>query len=172
MLGLNNANKKGCDILNYEDLALEFIQTMQRLGKIQAKKDVKTVMSGSMFIVLTLHAKGDHVSPGEISKNLNISTARVATSLNLLESKELIIRKNDKNDRRKIIVVLTDKGRRLAVKHHENVKKKITDLFESLGEDDTRDLVRISRKIADGMVKRFNEGDIKNDKDIETLETN
>lgn len=147
--------------LEYEDLALQFIRSMQKLGKIQAEKYVKNSISGSMFIILTLYDKGDKVSPGEISANLNISTARVATSLNLLESKELIIRQDDPNDRRKVIVLLTDKGKRLAIKHNQKVQEKLTNLFESLGKEDSQHLVRISNKIADNMVKRFNEGENK-----------
>lgn len=54
--------------------------------------------------------KGEEITPGDISSNFNISTARVAKSLNNLEISNMVVRQKSKNDKRTTIILLTDKG--------------------------------------------------------------
>ena len=86
-------------------------------------------------------------SAGELSEKLNVSTARIASILNSLESKNFITRKADDLDKRKTLVVITEKGRKLAV----STKKEIIDLLlkviDEVGYDEIKEYIRILKKI-------------------------
>ncbi len=84
------------------------------------------------------------VAAGELSNWLEVSTARIASILNSLESKGLIIRKSDSIDKRKILIEITEKGILLA----QDIKKKIIDrityLIEQMGIDKFLEYIDLS----------------------------
>lgn len=98
--------------------------------------------------------KGE-ATAGELSEKLNVSTARVASVLNSLESKEYVTRKVDSLDKRKTLVVITEKGKKLAI----STKKEITDMLlkiiDEVGYDDIKEYVRILQKIRNVIDKQF-----------------
>ena len=98
--------------------------------------------------------KGE-ATAGELSEKLNVSTARVASVLNSLESKEYVTRKVDSLDKRKTLVVITEKGKELAI----STKKEITDMLlkiiDEVGYDDIKEYVRILQKIRNVIDKQF-----------------
>ena len=98
--------------------------------------------------------KGE-ATAGELSEKLNVSTARVASVLNSLENKEYVTRKVDSLDKRKTLVVITEKGKELAI----STKKEITDMLlkiiDEVGYDDIKEYVRILQKIRNVIDKQF-----------------
>ena len=94
-----------------------------------------------------LWKKKDGASPGELGKVMKTSTARIAAALNNMERKELVVRKADKKDRRKICVELTEKGKIQAQKWHNMPLLKVSQLMERLGEEDAKQMVHILKRI-------------------------
>jgi len=85
---------------------------------------------------------------------LNISSARVAAALNSLEEKELITRRINVDDRRKIIVELTPKGVEYLEERQREHFERIKSILVQLGEKDAKELVRILGRIAEVLDKR------------------
>lgn len=115
------------------------------------KKKVNFLIKGEDAILMYL-LKGNvdkTVTPTEISESLKISTARVAASLNGLESKGLLTREIDPNDRRKIIIDLTKKGIIQAEELAESHLNNISRILSLLGEEDTQALIKIVTKFKD-----------------------
>lgn len=106
-------------------------------------------LQGEIFTLFYLRDRNELVLPGEISGEMSISSARVASILNSLESKGLLERQIDKTDRRRILVNLTQEGKEKAEEHNEEVINMITKMFELLGEDDSKEFVRITGRIID-----------------------
>jgi DNA-binding MarR family transcriptional regulator len=88
------------------------------------------------------------VLPGEIGVMMGISSARVSAALTALENKGLITRKMDSDDRRKIIVDLTEAGLERARKHRKTALDSATRILETLGERDAKEFVRILGRVA------------------------
>lgn len=97
-----------------------------------------------------LHSKIVPVSvgPGDISREMGISSARVATALNNLESKGLLTRQIDIRDRRKILIELTDKGGEQAKNNKDMFIGQVAKMFEFLGEADADEYIRITKRLA------------------------
>lgn len=137
--------KKG-DVMNYKEEAKVFLEIMHENGKVRSQKKFNDQFGGGRFI-LQLLSENKRMTPSEIKDKMHVSSARVATALNLLEEKTFITRKNDKSDRRKIIVELTKQGMIETEKITDRITDKISMLFEEIGYEDTKELIRIMNKI-------------------------
>ena len=98
--------------------------------------------------------KGE-ATAGELSEKLNVSTARVASVLNSLESKEYVTRKVDSLDKRKTLVVITEKGKDLAISTKKEIINMLLKIIDEVGYDDIKEYVRILQKIRNVIDKQF-----------------
>lgn len=89
----------------------------------------------------------DKVSPSELSEKTNLSLPRIASILNSLENKKLVIKKLDSEDKRKSIVEITDAGRELVDFKRKEAIGDITKVFESLNEDERNEYIRLTKKV-------------------------
>ena len=78
---------------------------------------------------------------------MNASTAYIAKLLRGLEEKQLILRRQDEQDRRRTLITLTDAGVAAAQQDMEFVRMHIIQTLEKLGEEDAEHLVRILKKL-------------------------
>ncbi len=140
--------------MDYSELANEFMRSMQVLRKNRVQRKLSESLQGGQYILYFLYMRGEPVIPGEISNEMSISTARTAAALNNLESKGLISREINKNDRRQIFVTLTREGIKLAEEHIEEFRQRTIGLLKGLGEHDAKELVRILHKIERNIEKK------------------
>jgi len=135
--------------LDYKSLAREFMEIMHKMRKRKEQKQISDSMHGEHFVLSYILKHEGNVIPSDISSEMGISSARIAATLNSLESKGYIVRSIDTSDRRKILIELTDAGREQVNEHHRMIMKVTTNMLEYLGEEDAREFVRIMKKLAD-----------------------
>lgn len=116
---------------------------------------------GELFILKSLHLCDQAMTPSELSLAMGSSTARVSALLRILEKKEQIERKMNKNDRRFIFVSLTDKGKERVVEELGQMQKSLAKVFITLGAEDTREFLRLLALFSDLMKKQMNQLDAK-----------
>lgn len=133
--------------MDYTALAKEFIEKTHQFRSHHQQKHVDEAMRGETFVILYLLKRRGSVQPNEISTAMNISSARVTATLNSLERKGMVTRRIDPEDRRRILVDITEAGRSLALQHQEMVLASVRDMLEKLGETDARELIRILGKL-------------------------
>ncbi len=132
--------------MDYRDLAKELLEGMQKMKHMRPPRKISDTMGGEVFIMKYL-SQHQNVLPGDISNKMNISSARVAAALNNLEKKGFISRQIDINDRRRIIVSLTDEGRFFSKKMAEDMLNDAVKMLEFLGEEDAKEWVRITCRL-------------------------
>lgn len=130
-----------------EDLAKEFLEEFYRLGRLTQSKMISHSMKGEAFMLLYLLQKGEGATPGELGRALKSSTARVAAALNSLERKGQVTRTTDAKDRRKVLVELTEEGKRKAEECKMVPEHMVTRLMEQLGEEDAKNMLHILKRI-------------------------
>lgn len=133
--------------MDYLDLAKQFLNCLFQFKKHGHRKEISENMQGETLAILYLLERKNIALPSEMSSEMNISSARVAAMLNSLENKELVTRQIDTTDRRKILVSLTEKGKKLAEEHGKKVEGHTAKMLELLGEHDATELVRITAKL-------------------------
>lgn len=136
--------------MDYTDLAAELMAKTGRMMKSSFwPKKASAFLHGEMFILNYLVNRQEDVLPSELSCAMNASTARVAMALKSLETKGLIERRIDKEDRRKVIVSITQQGNDLVKSEREDMHRKMVQIISELGEADTREYMRIIDRIAE-----------------------
>jgi DNA-binding MarR family transcriptional regulator len=90
------------------------------------------------------------ISAGQLATEAGLTTGAVTAVLDRLEDKELVRRVPDPDDRRRILVEVTDKHREEAWRLYFPLKKMADAWFEGRSDDDIRLLIafnRVSREV-------------------------
>jgi DNA-binding MarR family transcriptional regulator len=135
--------------MDYKQLAVQFMESMHMLHRARPHKRLNESMQGEAFVLQFLSYHQGYVLPSEISNVMGISSARVAAALNSLERKGLINRQIDPSDRRRILVSLTLQGKQLAADKEREMMEKTSALLSLLGEDDAKEYIRLTRRLAE-----------------------
>lgn len=134
--------------MEYEQLADELIRTQMDLLRIPAQRQMTKLNRGEQSVLqyLLVHERPAH--PGDLSRSLEVSTARVAALLGVMEAKGLISRSVDPEDNRQIIVTLLPAGTQAIRAVRAQVRDTVVRLLEQLGPEDAAEYLRIQKKIA------------------------
>jgi len=139
------------DNMNYEELAIQMMQNIGNLWKGKRQKRINESMQGEKFALkYLLHRnllRQCETLPNEISREMGTSSARTAATLNSLERKGYIERAINRNDRRQILVSLTNQGRDHAQRHYDEHLAMMTEVLRELGKDDAQEFVRLIEKV-------------------------
>lgn len=131
----------------YRELASAFINIRREYPYVKFDKEISRKIKNEIFIMSFLRNHGGAAHPKELSEEFMISSARMAVLLNQLEDKGLILRQHDSDDNRQTIVQITEKGIEFFESCNEQIISFIAKIFEEIGEDDARELIRINRKM-------------------------
>ncbi len=137
----------------YHLLAAEFFSVLDGRPKAPHRDRVSGIMKGEMAVLRLLVKKKKHLNAGEISRELGMTSPRLAAVLNSLEKKKLICRQEVPEDKRRIRVLLTDAGSRFCEQKRQEAREDMARLLAQLGEADARELIRLMRRISKAMAE-------------------
>lgn len=97
--------------MNRIDEVLIALRRVIRALDLHSRYLVKTsgLTSPQLLVMQSIRSKGQ-VSSGELANNVNVSQATVTTILDRLEKKGFIQRERSQEDKRKVLITLTDLG--------------------------------------------------------------
>ncbi len=90
----------------------------------------------------------DGVKISDISKYMNVTPPTVTPIVSRMESKGFISRVAGKCDRRVVNLFLTEEGEKILCQCNEKRLNMVSKIIEKLGEDDTRELIRILERLS------------------------
>jgi DNA-binding MarR family transcriptional regulator len=114
-----------------------------RAGGHGHRPDVQQFSKGEMLALNMLVLAEGPMTAGALSRDMCLTSARVAAVLGKLEEKGFVERAIDRADRRKIVVSLTDKGRANITEQRERMKTHMIAVFKKLGKNDTEEFIRL-----------------------------
>ncbi len=135
------------DEMFYSESAASLMKLLARTRQNPDLKNVREISIGEKGILLYLVSRPEGVPSGELSRALGIGSGGVANLLSVLDRKEYISRSISPKDRRIIIVSITEAGRKAITDLRCRIQTRLEDLLKALGEDDTRELIRIYERI-------------------------
>lgn len=112
---------------------------------------------GELFVLKFLDNKQTAVTPSEISEAMQTSTARISAALNSLEKKEQIKREIDKNNRRNILVTITESGINRTRTELKKMTERTITILSKMGEEDALEFVRLLGRFTEIADSVFNE---------------
>jgi DNA-binding MarR family transcriptional regulator len=133
--------------MDYKSLAEELFQIMTRTAKLPFQKKVDDLSHGERRILGYLTFGKNWVPSGDLSDKLDLTTPRVASALNSLAKKGYIERNRDENDKRMVIVSITEAGKSFMMEEYNKLISMMQQTLERLGENDAQELIRIIKRI-------------------------
>ena len=104
-------------------------------------------LKGCFLILKTLSSAKQDLTAGDLATRLNVSTARMATALNNLCEKGLIVREKAQKDARKTIVKLTTLGKENIVEREQIIIEKTAKFLSRFTESEIAALFSFIEKI-------------------------
>ena len=120
------------------------------------------IRKSEMFALMTIGKLilkyPDGIKLSTLSKTLNLAPPTVTPMINSLEESGFIIRVGSKQDRRVVFIQLTEMGQTFLTEKEKHFKSNIQALVEYLGQEDTKELIRLVRKTAN-FLEQFKENE-------------
>lgn len=140
--------------MDYQKMAEELLAVRAEQLKVPANQQMSKLVKGELFVLNYLSTHNKVAYPKELSREMVVSTARIAVILNNMEEKGWITRTGDTEDNRQTIVTLTDDGCEEIRKKRVEVIDSVAKMLEQIGPDDSCEFLRIQKKIVKSCFKR------------------
>lgn len=126
-----------------ENLGEELYNLLADLLNRKINRTVQDSIRGEYGVLRYLLYVQDNVSAGKLTEQLHVVPGRMTDILKGLENKGFISRRRNKEDRRKVNVCITEKGREEAREMRSYISKEYQGMFKILGKKDTEELIRL-----------------------------
>ncbi len=136
--------------MNCKEKAIEFFEIIAKRKKTLVEIPLNC-SQGETGTLLYLTFMKNLISSSELAENLNVSLPRITSVLNSLETKKLVKKRIDSEDKRKTIVEITPVGKELVLSKKQEAVEKIEKIIEKLTEEEINQYIRISQKIGNIM---------------------
>lgn len=137
--------------LSYAEEAVAAWNEIMSNSRRDMMEDINRANRGELFILHFLSMRNTAALPSELSAALQASTARISALLGALEKKGQIARDIDRNNRRNILVTITEGGRNRVETEMQEMKNRMTRVFIDMGEADTAEFLRLTRRFSELM---------------------
>lgn len=104
--------------------------------------------TSQLITIIGLFSAGKPMSPTEISRLLPLETHSVSSLLDRLHKLKLITRRRSRNDRRVVVIELTDQGNEILRNMYPRLGNLLIRVFGGLSRKELQQLERLSLKIA------------------------
>ena len=125
------------------------------------QEDRLMIMLGKCGMILNNKSYGHHgrgrilkvllekgtITQSELQDIIDIRSGSLSEILSKMEDKELIIREKDENDKRKVRIEITEKGKEAILLKEEDHKNKVKELFNVINEEEKKQLEVILSKL-------------------------
>ena len=143
-----------------KELQNELVQAMFRLKKMMNRglgRDLDNAnITMSEFILMreveeNTKESYNSMALTEVREYLSVSKAAVSQMLNSLEKRGYIVREIDPNNRRNIIVILTEEGKTAFEKKNQEFYDRFEMVIRGIGEKDVSQFIAMINKMSDAM---------------------
>jgi DNA-binding MarR family transcriptional regulator len=86
-------------------------------------------------------------TPGQLATQLNLSPATLTNRLDTLVRRGYVVREHDRDDRRKVVAMLTDEGLKVWQQGVGEISRVEEDLIHELGEQEQDELIVLLRRL-------------------------
>ena len=126
------------------------VRVFKNILEIEAKylitEAFKDISANDMHIIEAIGIE-EPLRMSDIAKRMDVTMGTLTTNMNSLEHKKYIVRQRSTEDKRVVLVTLTDKGRKAFFHHRDFHKKMIREIVKDLKEDEMEVLIRCLEKL-------------------------
>ena len=118
-----------------------FGNVMDTEAKAVITEEFKDITNNDMHIIEAIGIEEPR-RMSDIAKRLDVTMGTLTTNMNSLEHKKYIVRQRSTEDKRVVLVTLTEKGRKAFFHHRDFHKQMIREIVKDLREDEMEVLIR------------------------------
>lgn len=135
--------------MDYRTLAEEVLNIRASWAQVAANQELARMAQGEFYVLNYLENHGGKAFPKALSREMHVSTARIAALLKHMEMKQWVTRTADEKDNRQVIVEITAQGRREIDGKREKALEDVAKMLEFLGPQDAKTFLRIQKKVVE-----------------------
>lgn len=132
-----------------------FNHVMDTEAKAVITEEFKDITNNDMHIIEAVGVE-EPQSMSVIARRLSITVSTLTTNMNGLEEKGYVIRERSRQDKRIVLVTLTEKGRKAFFHHRDFHKNMIKAIVKDLDEEEMKVLIRCLENLNTFFVKEEN----------------
>ncbi len=133
------------------DRLADFVLFTQRSCILNLSAELsKGSLSFPQFFLLTYLSSEDYLTMSSIAKKMGHSTAAATGLVDRLEKLDFVERVHAAEDRRKIMVRITQKGVELVKQMHSHISSDLSSIMADLDEDEAKSITAASQIVENG----------------------
>lgn len=130
-------------------LAGKMMEAFDSFNRQDFFERMKTNFKGENLILAMLMEMGGKATPGELMKNAECTAARLTAIAKSLETKGLVNRIQNAEDKRSTIIEMTADGITKFMNLQKEAAESVFNLIEKLGERDAEEFVRLVSRLSE-----------------------
>lgn len=130
--------------------AEQFMKMLWAFNRMRSERDIPQPDKGCMAVMSSLYVHNEMYAH-QLAKELSLSRARLSSIVKTLKMKKLITCRLLLTDKRKILIKMTEEGKRLVDETYQRIIRKVSKIFEKLGIEKTK----ISLEILSDILKIY-----------------
>lgn len=119
------------------------------LARVRAQTGLSENELAILRFLLGERESDREVKPSEIARHLGISSASTTALLDRLEKAGMVVRGSNPDDRRSILITVTNDAEHAIASTYEVFEARLADLMEGLSHEERRDVIRFFASLAD-----------------------
>ena len=140
---------KGKIQMDTDNLVEKIFETFDSINIEVLFDKLKFSLKGENMLLSILNSLGGQGTVSEITQYFDFTPARLSALVKTLENKGYVKKIQNENDRRTSTIVLTSEGTLRYLSYREEAIKNALVILEELGEEDTREFLRIIKRVSD-----------------------
>jgi DNA-binding MarR family transcriptional regulator len=134
---------------NHFDEVLVAIRRIIRAVDLQSRRLVQSHgLTGPQALVLKEAGRGRSLTAGELATNVSLSQGTITDIVKRLEGRGLLVRERSSDDRRRIIITLTDRGRAIVARSLPLLQEQFEARFQELKDSEQDQLLFALQRLA------------------------
>lgn len=133
--------------MDYEKIAAELLHIRAEFARIPEHQKINEFARGEFFVLNYLLAHEGTAYPKDLSREMKVSSARIAALINQTDKKGWTMRTADAEDSRQTLITMTEAGREAIMNKKREIFNMVVEMLRELGEEDAAELLRIKRRI-------------------------
>ena len=128
--------------MDYRLEAVHEVMFAMWASRSKATRSFERCAQGEMFVLRELAFQGSR-TPSQLAEAMGATSGRISTILAGLGRKGWIMRTADPDDRRSVVIALSDAGWRAFREHGDKLVARLEWVFTQMGETRTRDFTAL-----------------------------
>ena len=120
--------------LKLKEMIIELYHTI-------SSTQIDKFLEGEGAVLMYLYHAEEGEYPSRLSTFLDVSRARITSIINALKAKDYVEIENNEDDRRKVKVIITDKGRTYLESKRKAFDKLFNELLLGIGDEDIDEVI-------------------------------